>query len=148
MNSNDEAKILDYLSSHYEYYTEIEENFYSVKSREMIGFGSDGKIYIIPENYELIITDPSNPNIRVGGATIKYVNNVICYFEEFYIEEAYRNLGYGKKILSYAIDHGLEYIMCLADNYIALNLYKKFGFKVIYTDPLKSYYILERKGYK
>lgn len=51
----------------------------------------------------------------------------------FYINEKYRNNGYGNEILSDMVDNIQRYeevyLMVRYDNIIAINMYKKVGFK-------------------
>jgi len=79
-------------------------------------------------------------NIYIGTiSTARYKNfdnNLIHAFE---VEEKFRNKGYGTRILKYTLEkYHSQYLYVNIKNDIAINLYKKFGFKVIETIKNKN----------
>ena len=56
------------------------------------------------------------------------------YFTEFYIDEKFRHKGYGTSLLKFIIEEfNVKYCDVLVDNFVAIELYTKNGFKVAYT---------------
>lgn len=123
----------------------VGDDLYLGVTYEVIGRDIAGKEYRFPSETNLLATIPGT-KLVVARGTIKIIQGVICSLEELYTDKNYRKQGYASKILKYCIDSGLEYILCLSDNYEALALYNRFGFSIACTDPLGSIYILERKS--
>jgi ribosomal protein S18 acetylase RimI-like enzyme len=79
------------------------------------------------DKYKLIVIDSN-----IAGCLLvdNYEDGVIL--EEIYIEEEYRNLGIGSKIISDLIKkQNIIYLWVYKDNKKAIKLYERFGFKVI-----------------
>lgn len=75
----------------------------------------------------------------------KYIGNFVIIsdkegnkrFEDFYIEEEYRNKGYGQKIVKLIIKKYRKYNIILYvynDNIIAKHIYEKYGFSIKNTE--------------
>lgn len=78
---------------------------------------------------------------------IGYLKYLIMYdkmeIENIFVEEEYRNNGIGTKLMSYLVYKAIEY-KCInitlevrKSNLVAINLYKKFGFREV---ALRKFY--------
>lgn len=71
-------------------------------------------------------------NDKIGTASISAIdtNNAFLYNVEVY--KKFRGIGYGKLIVQYCLDnYQIKQLTVEYNNTIAINLYKKFGFKEI-----------------
>ncbi len=90
--------------------------------------------------------DSNNPFIKCFSYT--YENKIIGYLlfqhiydrieiDDFYIEEKYRNKGFGskliEKVISYGNDNNIQNITLEVrkDNYNAIKIYEKYGFESV-----------------
>lgn len=96
--------------------------------------------------YDLISTDINlNPYanyfaLEIAGRVCGYIGFWTTYDSadviNFYIDEEYQGMGFGKKLLQYAIDVctskkvKIISLEVRENNYKAINLYSSFGFKV------------------
>ncbi len=108
---------------------------------------------------EKILLESANPYARKiefvddDGHVLGYLDYSFIYdrieIDYFFVEEAYRNKGIGKKILSYliAIAINLHVINITLEvrkkNEIARNLYQKFGFREV---ALRKFYYGDDDG--
>lgn len=68
-------------------------------------------------------------NIKIGECQLTHYIKENNFLHSFYIDEFFRNLGYGQEVLRYLIKkYDFEYLNVKESNKVALHIYKKFGF--------------------
>lgn len=101
------------------------------------------KVYIIKNNSNII------------GYIIFTYSSFESYIAKFGISKEYRQQGYGKDLVEYAvsvIDSNEIFLEVRSNNIAAINLYKKVGFDVVgmrkgmYKDPIDDAIIMQRKA--
>lgn len=70
-------------------------------------------------------------NKFIGEASISAIDTPNGFLYDFEVEKKYRGKGYGKRILKYILkNYKVTDLTVTVDNEIAINLYKKCGFKI------------------
>lgn len=92
----------------------------------------------------LVIYNENNIPIGIIGCNRKGIKT-LGHLWLFYIDDKYRNQGYGKKVLQYFMNDKTMKILTIASsdkNYDAINLYKRMGFDFYgKRDKFESEYI-------
>ena len=105
-----------------------------------------------------IDTTHSNPFSRkieyiLNNKSIGYLEYSLIYdrmeIDNFYVDEEYRNSGIGTKLLAHLISLAISYrvinitLEVRLSNTVAINLYKKFGFREV---AIRKYYYGDEDG--
>lgn len=123
------------------------DNVFNIKNISVVIYGSDivGIACVIPCKKKLTITNdihiPSEISDRIQAAVEGYFNPLIeeSYFYDGYnivnvcIDEKYRGKGLGSLLMSHCIhEYGSDtiHLDVIASNESAIQLYKKYGFKI------------------
>ena len=164
--------IYDYLKSNpmTESYIEESKNKSSFKKNFKKKSGIKYDIYDIhdPKALKYIKKDPKwkdavdyiqnncNGEIAVDPNTQKIIGRILIKQKEqgtsisgFYVDNDYRGYGLGSTLFQDAVDkYNGEILGVYADNKVAINMYKKHGFKTIETqsDADGKYYIMKRES--
>ena len=87
------------------------------------------------DDYEIIIVD----NKKVGCLLLeKYEDGILL--NELYIDKNYRRKGIGTNILNNVLNNNFKvYLWVYKENTLALNLYKKLGFKIKETTETRYF---------
>ena len=74
---------------------------------------------------------------KIGTASVcPFKGEKTSFIYNVEVLKEFRGKGYGTKIMNYMIkNYGVKYLHVDKNNEIALNLYKKLGFKIIKTFP-------------
>ena len=88
------------------------------------------KNYENGEGVEVIFYDKG---IKIGEACTAYFNGKPnSFLHGLEVDEQFRNNGYGSSIIKYMIDkYDADTLYVERNNMIAIELYKKFGFKIV-----------------
>ena len=88
------------------------------------------KNYENGEGVEILFYDEG---IKVGEACTAYFGEKPnSFLHGLEVDKPHRNNGYGSAIVAYMVDkYDVDTLYVENDNMIAINLYKKFGFKAI-----------------
>lgn len=74
----------------------------------------------------------NDDGIQIGHASVSSYNTPIPFLYDFSVYEEYRGQGYGNAIMEYLMNaYNITQVCVLTDNYVAINLYKKFGFHIL-----------------
>ena len=104
---------------------------------------------------DMIKTNPFARRIEyvIGDMVIGYLDYSLIYdrmeIDNFSVMEEYRNQGIGTKLMAYLISLAIEYrvvnitLEVRFSNDIAINLYKKFGFREV---ALRKFYYGDEDG--
>ena len=100
-------------------------------------------------------TNPFSRKIEyvIDNKSVGYLEYSLIYdrmeIDNFYVSEEYRNQGVGTKLLAHLISLAISYrvinitLEVRVSNSIAINLYKKFGFREV---ALRKYYYGDEDG--
>lgn len=90
---------------------------------------------------------------RIIGVLILHIENDVknkpqAYLYSFFVEPKYRNQGIAGKLLQTVIQHGQQYtkqlmLSVVSHNIPAIQLYKKYGFKIITQTRKNNEYEIE-----
>ena len=88
------------------------------------------KFYEDREGFEIVFYDKE---MQIGKAyTANFEGKPNSFLHGLEVNKQFRNNGYGSAIVAYMVDkYDVDTLYVANDNTIAINLYKKFGFKVI-----------------
>jgi ribosomal-protein-alanine N-acetyltransferase len=104
---------------------------------------------------DTINNNPCSKKIEyvMENVVVGYLEYSLIYdrmeIDNFYVNEEYRNLGIGTKLLTYLENVAINYkvvnitLEVRVSNNIAINLYKKFGFSEV---ALRKYYYGDEDG--
>lgn len=88
-------------------------------------------------------------NNKIGIVSISGIDTNEPFIYNLEVFKEYRGKGYSKEIMKYIIDkYNANCLSVRPDNKIAINLYKKFGFKIVqtyYWDKEKLYYMIKQR---
>jgi len=127
------------------YYNRYTKSSTYYKILSFVGIYRTYLYLLIKENSKVIGSIAFRYRLNINSFSIE------CFIYGVAIKEKYRGKGYGNKIMNESIkwcqgkNINRIFLKVEADNHSAINLYKKFGFRVINEKALKNQLIMLKK---